>query len=78
MAPPRKQQRLGLQSLLNFEWELSIGGQNVSQSEFEQLIAQQTPLVEVNGQWVELRPQDVKAAQSFFTSRHTKNKLWRE
>ncbi|MGD1854873.1 MAG: DEAD/DEAH box helicase [Leptolyngbyaceae cyanobacterium] len=75
MAPPRKQQRLGLQSLLNFEWELSIGGQSVSQSEFEQLIAQQTPLVEVNGQWVELRPQDVKAAQSFFTSRQTQNKL---
>lgn len=75
MAPPRKQQRLGLQSLLNFEWELSIGGQNVSQREFEQLIAQQTPLVEVNGQWVELRPQDVRAAQSFFTSRQTKNKL---
>lgn len=75
MAPARKQQRLGLQSLLNFEWQLSIGGQNVSQSEFEQLIAQQTPLVEVNGQWVELRPQDVKAAQSFFTSRQTKNKL---
>ncbi|MBX2866318.1 MAG: DEAD/DEAH box helicase, partial [Leptolyngbyaceae cyanobacterium MAG.088] len=75
MAPPRKQQRLGLQSLLNFDWELSIGGQNVSQSEFEQLISQQTPLVEVNGQWVELRPQDVKAAQSFFTSRQTKNKL---
>lgn len=75
MTPPRKQQRLGLQSLLNFEWELSIGGQNVSQKEFEQLIAQQTPLVEVNGQWVELRPQDVKAAQSFFTSRQTKNKL---
>ncbi|EKV02383.1 DNA/RNA helicase, superfamily II, SNF2 family [Leptolyngbya sp. PCC 7375] len=75
MAPSRKQQRLGLQSLLNFEWQLSIGGQNVSQSEFEQLIAQQTPLVEVNGQWVELRPQDVKAAQSFFTSRQTKNKL---
>lgn len=75
MAPPRKQQRLGLQSLLNFEWELSIGGQSVSQTEFEQLIAQQTPLVEVNGQWVELRPQDVKAAQSFFTSRQTQNKL---
>ncbi|MEA5462945.1 DEAD/DEAH box helicase [Leptothoe sp. PORK10 BA2] len=75
MAPSRQQQRLGLQSLLNFEWELSIGGQKVSQREFEQLISQQTPLVEVNGQWVELRPQDVKAAQSFFTSRQTKNKL---
>ncbi|MEM9149597.1 MAG: DEAD/DEAH box helicase [Cyanobacteria bacterium P01_F01_bin.3] len=75
MAPPRKQQRLGLQSLLNFDWDLSIGGQNVSQSEFEHLISQQTPLVEVNGQWIELRPQDVRAAQSFFTSRQTKNQL---
>ncbi|NEQ52826.1 MAG: DEAD/DEAH box helicase family protein [Leptolyngbya sp. SIO3F4] len=75
ITPSRKQQRLGLQSLLNFEWELSIGGQNVSQSEFEHLISQQTPLVEVNGQWVELRPQDVKAAQSFFASSQTKTKL---
>ena len=75
MAPLRQQQRLGLQSLLKFEWELSIGGQSVSQAEFEQLIAQQTPLVEVNGQWVELRPQDVRAAQSFFSSRKSSNQL---
>ncbi|MDJ0702596.1 MAG: DEAD/DEAH box helicase [Leptolyngbyaceae cyanobacterium MO_188.B28] len=66
-APSRKQrQRLGLKSLLNFTWDLTIGGQEISKADFEQLINRHTPLVEINGEWVELRPQDVKAAQSFF------------
>lgn len=67
-ASPSKQ-RLGLQSLLNFKWELSIGGHTLSKAEFDRLVALNTPLVEINGEWVELRPQDVKAAQAFFTSR---------
>ncbi|MGF1497504.1 MAG: SNF2-related protein, partial [Elainellaceae cyanobacterium] len=35
----------------------------------DQLVAQDTPLVEINGEWVELRSQDIKAAQNFFASR---------
>ncbi|HEY9698333.1 MAG TPA: DEAD/DEAH box helicase [Trichocoleus sp.] len=62
-------QRLGLQSLLNFKWELTIGGQRLSKVEFDRLVALNTPLVEINGEWVELRPQDIKAAQTFFASR---------
>jgi len=61
--------RLGLQSLLNFRWELSIGGQTLSKEEFDRLVALNTPLVEINGEWVELRPQDIRAAQTFFASR---------
>jgi SNF2 family DNA or RNA helicase len=64
-----KNQRLGLQSLLNFKWELTIGGQRLSKAEFDRLVALNTPLVEINGEWVELRPQDIRAAQSFFDSR---------
>jgi len=60
---------LGLQSLLNFKWELTIGGQRLSKAEFDRLIALNSPLVEINGEWVELRAPDVKAAQTFFTSR---------
>jgi SNF2 family DNA or RNA helicase len=60
---------LGLNSLLNFKWELSIGGQTLSKTEFNRLVAQESPLVEVNGEWVELRPADIKAAQAFFSSR---------
>jgi SNF2 family DNA or RNA helicase len=73
-APPQ-QQRLGLQSLLNFKWELSVGGQVLTQAEFNELITQGTPLVEINGQWVELRPQDVRAAKDFFEKRKGQTKL---
>ncbi len=64
-----KQARLGLQSLLNFEWQLAIGGQTISKAQFDRLVALNSPLVEINGEWVELRPQDIKTAQAFFTSR---------
>ncbi|MBF2074123.1 MAG: DEAD/DEAH box helicase [Synechococcales cyanobacterium C42_A2020_086] len=64
-----KNQRLGLQSLLNFKWELTIGGQRLSKAEFDRLVALNTPLVEINGEWVELRPQDIRSAQAFFESR---------
>jgi SNF2 family DNA or RNA helicase len=60
---------VGLQSLLNFKWELTIGGQRISKDEFERLVELNSPLVEINGEWVELRTPDVKAAQTFFASR---------
>jgi SNF2 family DNA or RNA helicase len=71
----RKKDRLGLQSLLNFEWELSIGGHSLSKREFDRLVAQNSPLVEINGEWVELRSSDIKAAQSFFAARKDQTTL---
>ncbi|HYW21426.1 MAG TPA: DEAD/DEAH box helicase [Nodularia sp. (in: cyanobacteria)] len=68
-TPNKKQGRLGLQSLLNFQWQLAIGGQTISKTEFNKLVALNSPLVEINGEWVELRPQDIKTAQTFFASR---------
>jgi SNF2 family DNA or RNA helicase len=74
-ARPKMGDRLGLQSLLNFRWELSIGGQTLSKAEFDRLVALNTPLVEINGEWVELRPQDIRAAQAFFASRKDETAL---
>lgn len=68
-SPQQKSGRLGLQSLLNFQWQLAIGGQTISKTEFDKLVKLNSPLVEINGEWVELRPQDIKTAQTFFTSR---------
>ncbi|MEB3339236.1 SNF2-related protein [Okeania sp.] len=65
----KKTERLGLKSLLNFQWQLSIGGQKLTKAEFDKLVAKDSPLVEVNGEWVELQPQDVRAAQNFFATR---------
>lgn len=70
-APHRKQrQRLGLKSLLNVEWELSLAGKKLSQKDFEKLVAQETPLIEIDDQWVELRPQDIRTARNFFKRRN--------
>ena len=69
---PKQKERLGLQSLLNFKWELAIGGQTLSKAEFDRLVALNSPLVEINGEWVELRSQDIKTAQKFFAARKDK------
>ncbi|MBW4520804.1 MAG: DEAD/DEAH box helicase [Scytolyngbya sp. HA4215-MV1] len=74
-AKRKPNDRLGLQSLLNFRWELTIGGQSLTKQEFDRLVALNTPLVEINGEWVELRPQDIKAAQTFFSSRKDQTTL---
>ncbi|MBD2359274.1 DEAD/DEAH box helicase [Tolypothrix sp. FACHB-123] len=74
-TPNQQQGRLGLQSLLNFQWKLAIGGQTISKAQFDRLVALNSPLVEINGEWVELRPQDIKTAQGFFASRKEKMSL---
>ncbi|MFL0604766.1 DEAD/DEAH box helicase [Cylindrospermopsis raciborskii] len=68
-TPHNKQQNLGLKSLLKFQWQLAIGGQTISPDEFDRLVALNSPLVEINGEWVELREQDIKTAQNFFAAR---------
>jgi SNF2 family DNA or RNA helicase len=63
-----KGQRLTLKSLLNYKLEIAIADQTISQTEFEELLAKQSPIVEINGQWIALQPTDVKAAQAVFNN----------
>jgi SNF2 family DNA or RNA helicase len=57
--------QLGLAQLVNYKWEISVGDTTLTMQEFEQLAAKRTPLVRVNGRWVEIRPEDVHAAIKF-------------
>jgi len=57
--------QLGLSSLVGYQWEIAVGDTTLSLHEFEQLAAKRTPLVRVNGRWVEIRPEDVHAAVKF-------------
>ncbi len=57
--------RLGLNALVSYEWNLAIGDTPLTLKEFENLANQKSPLVRINGQWVEVRPEDVKAAVEF-------------
>ena len=63
-----KKERLGLQSLLKFKWELAIGDKTISKKEFDRLMAPQSPLVEVGGEWIALQPSEVRAAQAIFAA----------
>jgi len=57
--------RLGLNALVSYEWNLAVGDTPLTLNDFERLAEQGQPLVRVNGQWVEVRPEDVEAAVKF-------------
>ena len=66
----KKGERLSLKSLLNYKLKLVIGEQTISKEDFEKVLAQKSPIVEINGQWLALQPTDVKAAQSILNQAH--------
>lgn len=60
---------LTLDSVLAYDWQVSVGGQPLSEQEFMSLVALKQPLVQVRGQWIELRPEEMEAAASFFANK---------
>jgi SNF2 family DNA or RNA helicase len=62
---PTPRPGLNLSSLINYRWELVLGGETLSEDEFDQLTAMHTPLLQIGGRWVELEPHQVDAAKQF-------------
>ncbi len=60
----QKGERLNLQSLLDYKLEIAVGDKTVSKQGFTRLLAQKSPIVEIEGQWLALQPADVRAAQA--------------
>ncbi|MDP2727770.1 MAG: SNF2 helicase-associated domain-containing protein [Dehalococcoidia bacterium] len=56
---------LGLQTIVEYDWEVSLGEEKLGPDEFEELASLKAPLVQVRGQWAELRPLDIEAARLF-------------
>jgi len=57
--------RFGLGTLVKYRWDIAVGDLSLTLKEFEELAARRTPLVRINGRWVEVRPEDVQAAVKF-------------
>ena len=53
---------LTLESLIEFNWELALGGEVMSRSELAELAKMKRPLVKVRGQWVEVDGAAIEAA----------------
>ncbi len=51
-----------LSELMQFDWEVAIGGENYTREELDWLSANTSPLVKVHGKWLSLEPQNIRAA----------------
>jgi SNF2 family DNA or RNA helicase len=66
----KKNERLSLKSLLNYKLQIAIGDRVISQADFAKLLAQKSPIVELNGSWIALQPADVRAAQQILDNKN--------
>jgi SNF2 family DNA or RNA helicase len=60
------QSLLSLESLLNYQYELTLGGETLSPAEWEQLVEAKTPLVRFRGQWVALDREQMREMLAFW------------
>jgi len=54
--------RFGLAALVDFNWRVAIGDHALSEEELKRLAALKVPLVRLRGHWVEVRPEEARAA----------------
>lgn len=57
---------LTFDSVIEYDWQLALGGEPLSHEEFERLAFLKVPLVQVRGQWVEIRPDQIEQAIKFW------------
>ena len=51
-----------LDELMQFDWEVAIGGENYTREELDRLAESTAPLVKVHGRWLPFEPQSIRAA----------------
>ncbi|HXW46032.1 MAG TPA: DEAD/DEAH box helicase [Streptosporangiaceae bacterium] len=61
--------KFGLNDLVDFSYELAVGGQTLTEAELAELARLKVPLVRVRGQWVELDERHLQAALKFLERR---------
>ncbi len=74
-APKGGVANLTFENAIAFDWELALGDQALSREEFEKLAALKVPLVQIRGQWVEVRPEQLQKALDFLERRETGGEL---
>jgi SNF2 family DNA or RNA helicase len=62
---------LTLENLVEFDWELALGEEKITQKELAALAKMKAPLVKVRGQWVEVNSAEIQAALDFLKKNPT-------
>ncbi|NTU65577.1 MAG: DEAD/DEAH box helicase, partial [Chloroflexi bacterium] len=68
-APKGGLSMLSAESIFEYDWQLALGDEPLSEDEFDKLVSLKVPLVQVRGQWVELQPDQIKQAIEFWEKR---------
>lgn len=63
--------RLSLDSLVDFRWDVALSDRALTQAEFRELVALKRPLVRWRGQWVLLDPREVEEIGRLFQQART-------
>jgi len=56
----------GLNSIVEYDWQLSLGENTLTEAEFAELARLKVPLIRIRGEWMEMRSQDIEAVIEFF------------
>jgi SNF2 family DNA or RNA helicase len=62
---------LSLEQIVQFDWQVALGGEVLSLKELEALAKLKSPLVRLRGQWVELNADEIQTALDFWKKRAT-------
>ncbi|MBO0683095.1 MAG: DEAD/DEAH box helicase [Candidatus Dormibacteraeota bacterium] len=57
--------RMGMEAVTDYRWEVALGDQALSAEELHELAELKVPLVQVRGRWIEVGPDQVRAALDF-------------
>ncbi len=60
------------ETLVNYEYELAIGDQPISESEWQQLVKAKVALVQFRGKWIELDPDKMQQMLTFWQTQQLK------
>jgi len=67
---------LSLNTIISYEYQLSVGGQVVTEEEWQQLVNAKTPLVQFRGQWMELDRDKMQQLLQFWqTHQHEESEI---
>ena len=66
---------LGMQKLLDYSWEIALGEERLDFEKFKTLVNLKQPLVQINGQWLELPQKKIAATLAFLENKEKKQQL---
>lgn len=59
-----------LDHILEFDWQVTLGGEKVSREELEALAKSQVPLVQMRGHWIQLGEKEIERAMNLTSAEH--------